>query len=244
MLLKLTFSYDGSKFQGSATQPHKLSVQDTLAQALSHLGIYEKPLFASRTDKGVHAFNAVACVKAGEHFKDFVYLKNKINYFAHPFIHIKHIQRMQENFQVRFDVQKRAYRYIISHEKYNPFLASYVHFYPKINIKLAKEIAFLFEGEHDFKLFQKEGSDNKTSIRKMYKTRVYAYKNYTVFYFEANGFLRSQIRMMMASILKVLEGKMSQNELLEQINAKKAHCRFLAPASGLYLSKISYYNNA
>ncbi|MBX1886384.1 tRNA pseudouridine(38-40) synthase TruA [Campylobacter peloridis] len=243
MLLKLVFSYDGSKFQGSATQPHKLSVQDALAKALSHLGIYEKPLFASRTDKGVHAFNAVACVKAGNYFKDFIYLKNKINHFAHPFIHIKYIQEVQEDFQVRFDVTKRAYRYIISHEKYNPFLASYVHFYPKIDLKIAKKIASLFEGEHDFKFFQKEGSDNKTTIRFIYKSRVYRYKNYTIFYFEANGFLRSQIRMMMASILKILEKKMSEKELLEQINTKKTYCRLLAPASGLYLSKISYYKN-
>ncbi|QOR00637.1 tRNA pseudouridine(38-40) synthase TruA [Campylobacter sp. 2014D-0216] len=244
MLLKLTFSYDGSKFQGSATQPHKHSVQDTLAQALSHLGIYDKPLFASRTDKGVHAFNAVACVKAGEYFKDLSYLKNKINHFAHPYIHIKHIQKVQDDFQVRFDVKKRAYRYILSHEKYNPFLASYVHFYPKIDLQLAQKIISMFEGELDFKLFQKEGSDTKTSIRKMYKTRIYTYKNHTILYFEANGFLRSQIRMMVASILRVLEGKMSQSELLEQISTKKAHCRFLAPASGLYLSKISYHNNA
>ncbi|BEK14239.1 tRNA pseudouridine(38-40) synthase TruA [Campylobacter lari] len=244
MLLKLTFSYDGSKFQGSATQPHKLSVQDALEQALSHLGIYNKTLFASRTDKGVHASNGVACVKVGEHFKDLLYLKNKINHFAHPFIHIKHIQKVHENFQVRFDVKKRAYRYIISHERYNPFLASYVHFYPKINIQLAKKIASLFEGEHDFKLFQKEGSDNKTTTRIIFKSKVYAYKNCTIFYFEANGFLRSQIRMMIASILKVLEKKISQENLKEQIDAKKAHIRLLAPASGLYLSKISYHNNA
>ncbi|AJC86419.1 tRNA pseudouridine(38-40) synthase TruA [Campylobacter sp. RM16704] len=244
MLLKLTFSYDGSKFNGSATQPHKLSVQDALANALTHLGIYDKPLFASRTDKGVHAFNAVACVKSGGHFKDFSYLKNKINHFSHPFIHIKHIEKVNDDFQVRYDVKKRAYRYILSHENYNPFLASYVYFYPKINTSLAKKIVYLFEGEHDFKFFQKEGSNNKTSIRIIYKTKVYIYKNHTIFYFEANGFLRSQIRMMMASILKVLEGKLNQNELLEQINAKKAHCRFLAPASGLYLSRISYCNNA
>ncbi|VEJ54071.1 tRNA pseudouridine synthase A [Campylobacter insulaenigrae] len=78
MLVKLTFSYDGSKFQGSASQPHKNTVQDKLAQVLGHLGIYEKILFASRTDKGVHATNAVASVEIDEYFRDFVYLKTKL----------------------------------------------------------------------------------------------------------------------------------------------------------------------
>lgn len=55
MRLKLVFSYDGSAFLGSACQPHLNSVQDALAAALAHLGIFSPVLFASRTDKGVHA---------------------------------------------------------------------------------------------------------------------------------------------------------------------------------------------
>ncbi|WP_291953213.1 tRNA pseudouridine(38-40) synthase TruA [Campylobacter sp.] len=240
MLLKLTFSYDGSKFQGSASQPHKNSVQDKLAQALSHLGIYEKILFASRTDKGVHATNAVASVEVGKYFDDFIYLKNKINHFAHPYIHIKNIQKMPQAFQVRFDVKKRKYFYVLFHGIYNPALASYVHFYPPINLYFASEIISMFEGEHNFKFFQKEGSNNKTTIRKIYKSKIFSYKNCSIFSFEANGFLRSQIRMMMAGVFKVLEDKISQDELKEQIDAKKIHTRLLAPSSGLYLSKITY----
>ncbi|AJC87905.1 tRNA pseudouridine(38-40) synthase TruA [Campylobacter insulaenigrae] len=240
MLVKLTFSYDGSKFQGSASQPHKNTVQDKLAQVLGHLGIYEKILFASRTDKGVHATNAVASVEIDEYFRDFVYLKNKINYFAHPYIHVKNIQQIPQTFQVRFDVKKRKYYYVLFHGNYNPFLASYVHFYPKIDLNLASKIISIFEGEHDFKFFQKEGSNNKTTIRKIYKSKVFSYKDYSIFSFEANGFLRSQIRMMMAGIFKVLETKISQDNLKEQIDTKKIHTRLLAPSSGLYLSKIIY----
>ncbi|HEC2757075.1 TPA: tRNA pseudouridine(38-40) synthase TruA, partial [Campylobacter coli] len=48
MKLKIIFSYDGSKFLGSAIQPHKKSVQDALQDALSHLGIFSSVLMASR----------------------------------------------------------------------------------------------------------------------------------------------------------------------------------------------------
>ena len=78
MKIKLIFSYDGSRFQGSATQPHANSVQDTLLNALTHLGIFERPLFASRTDKGVHSLGAVASVRCGEHFDDLNLLKNQL----------------------------------------------------------------------------------------------------------------------------------------------------------------------
>ena len=56
----------------------------------------------------------------------------------------------------------------------------------------------------------------------------------------ATGFLRAQIRLMVASVLKVLENKMSIEELKEQIEAKKQYNHFLAPPCGLYLSRISY----
>ncbi|MEE6620371.1 hypothetical protein VWN47_10335, partial [Campylobacter jejuni] len=44
-----------------------------------------------------------------------------------------------------------------------------------------------------------------------------------IFHFKANGFLRGQIRLSVASVLKVLEGKMSEKELKEQIEAKKVN---------------------
>ena len=87
MKIQLIFSYDGSKFQGSQTQPHENSVQDALARALAHVGIFGKLVLSSRTDKGVHATAQSAAVECGEHFKDLDRLKNLINRHAHPFIH-------------------------------------------------------------------------------------------------------------------------------------------------------------
>ncbi|WP_348519098.1 tRNA pseudouridine(38-40) synthase TruA [Campylobacter sp. CCS1377] len=240
MKLKLILSYDGSRFNGSASQSHKNSVQDNLHDALKHLGIFKKPLFASRTDKGVHASRAVACIECGEHFKDLLFLKKQINKFAKPFIYIRYIERVKDDFEVRFDVKSREYRYIFNHSEFNPLQSSYCYFYPKIDIKKVNKILMLFEGVHDFSFFQKLGGSNKTSIREIFDAKAYAYKNYTIFHFKANGFLRSQIRLIVAAVLKVLEGKMSILELKEQIDAKKIHSRMLAPASGLYLSKISY----
>lgn len=240
MKLKLVFSYDGSAFLGSAKQPHLKSVGDCLEEALGHLGIYEKILFASRTDKGVNASRAVASVECGEFFKDLAYLKNKLNRFTHPYLHIKQISEVSSDFEVRFHARAREYCYVFFHGEFSPFLARFVYFYPKIDIKKAGEILKIFEGKHDFKYFCKTKGSAKTSLRTMFYTRAYAYKKLSVFKFRADGFLRAQIRLMVAGVLAVLEGKLTQKELEEQLLCKKCHLRLLAPPNGLYLSRIVY----
>lgn len=240
MKLKLVLSYDGSNFLGSASQKHKKSVQDHLQMSLAHLGIYSKALFASRTDKGVHALNNVALIECGDHFDDFLYLKKQINKYANPCINIKQIYKVNDDFQVRFDVLKREYRYIFNHSDFNPFFAKYCHFYKEFDVNLANEILQIFVGKHDFKFFQKNGSNNKTTIRTINYARAYKYKNLTIFNFNANGFLRAQIRLMIMSVLKILENKLTKRQLCEQLNLEKIHNRFLVPPNGLYLSKIIY----
>lgn len=240
MKLKIIFAYDGSHFQGSASQAHQNTVQDKLSSALHHLGIFERALFASRTDKGVHALNAVASVVCGEHFKDLNALKNRLNYFAHPHIHIKHIQRVDDDFQVRFHAKMRTYRYLLNHGTFSPFLAPYFFFCPQIELSKTNEILSHFVGKHDFKMFQKQNEAQKDSIRTIYRARAYHYKHLSVLEFKADGFLRSQIRLIVAAVFKVLEKKISTKELKEQINALKEHSRTPALPNGLYLNRIFY----
>ena len=219
MRLKLVFSYDGSKFQGSQTQPHKNGVEDALGVALAHVGIFSKIISSSRTDKGVHANNQVACVECGEHFKDFTRLKALINRHAHPAIHVKFISSVKDDFHPRYDATARAYRYIINHGEFSPFLAPYETFLPRFDLNLANELLALFVGEHDFSAFMKLGSDVKSPVRRVKKAFCYARGERTIIIFKANGFLRAQVRLMVASVLKALElaksGKFRQMQAQE-----------------------------
>ena len=205
MRLKLVFSYDGSKFQGSQTQPHENGVEDALGVALAHVGIFSKIISSSRTDKGVHANNQVACVECGEHFKDFARLKALINRHAHPAIHVKFISRVKDGFHPRYDATARAYRYIVNHGDFSPFLSSYETFSPKFDPNLANELLAFFVGEHDFSAFMKLGSDIKSPVRHVSKAFCYERGERTIIVFKANGFLRAQVRLMVASVLKALE---------------------------------------
>ena len=219
MRLKLVFSYDGSKFQGSQTQPHENGVEDALGVALAHVGIFSKIISSSRTDKGVHANNQVARVECGEHFKDFARLKALINRHAHPAIHVKFIIRVKDDFHPRYDATARAYRYVINHGEFSPFLSPYETFLPKFDLNLANELLALFVGEHNFSAFMKLGSDVKSPVRRVSKAFCYARGERTIIIFKANGFLRAQVRLMVASVLKALElaksGKFRQTQVQE-----------------------------
>lgn len=219
MRLKLVFSYDGSKFQGSQTQPHENGVEDALGAALAHVGIFSKIISSSRTDKGVHANNQVACVECGEHFSDFARLKALINRHAHPAVHLKFISRVQDCFHPRYDATARAYRYIVNHGEFSPFLAPYETFLPRFDLNLANELLALFVGEHDFSAFMKLGSDVKSPVRRVTKAFCYASGERSIIVFKANGFLRAQVRLMVASVLKALElaknGKFKETDALE-----------------------------
>ncbi|MEJ2469110.1 MAG: tRNA pseudouridine synthase A, partial [Campylobacterales bacterium] len=140
----------------------------------------------------------------------------------------------------RFSAKRRVYRYIMSDRISNPFEADFVTFTPPLDFKRIDEAMRLFEGEHDFEYFKKTGSDVKHHVRTVYKAFAYRHRGYTVLYFEANGYLRSQIRMMADTVLKVNAGKMNLQQLNEQIDAKVRHSTDLAPAAGLYLSRIIY----
>ena len=219
MRLKLVFSYDGSKFQGSQTQPHENGVEDALGAALAHVGIFSKIISSSRTDKDVHANNQVACVECGEHFKDFARLRALINRHAHPAIHVKFISSVKDDFHPRYDATARAYRYIVNHGEFSPFLAPYETFLPKFDPNLANELLALFVGEHDFSAFMKLGSDVKSPVRRVSNAFCYERGERTIIIFKANGFLRAQVRLMVASVLKALElaksGKFRQMQTQE-----------------------------
>lgn len=219
MWLKLVFSYDGSKFQGSQTQPHENGVEDALGAALAHVGIFSKIISSSRTDKGVHANNQVACVECGEHFRDFAHLRALINRHAHPAIHVKFISSVKDGFHPRYDATARAYRYVINHGEFSPFLSPYETFLPKFDPNLANELLALFVGEHNFSAFMKLGSDVKSPVRRVSKAFCYARGERTIIIFKANGFLRAQVRLMVASVLKALElaksGKFRQTQVQE-----------------------------
>lgn len=240
MKIQLIISYNGSKFQGSQSQPHENSVEDMLKKALARVGIFSKTIFSSRTDKFVHANNQSVCLECPTHFKDLNRLKELINRHSHPYIHIKFIKKVRDDFQARFDAVARSYRYIINHNEFSVFESDFCLFMPKFDTKKANELLNLFVGTHDFSSFMKLGSDIKSPVRTIYKAFCYEYKDKTIIVFKANGFLRAQVRLMVAAVLKGLKCENAKELIRDQIQNKAVFTRIPAPPEGLYLNRVHY----
>ncbi|MCW8821516.1 MAG: tRNA pseudouridine(38-40) synthase TruA, partial [Sulfurovum sp.] len=97
-----------------------------------------------------------------------------------------------------------------------------------------------FEGTHDFNFFHKTGTVTHTTIRKIYHTNYVERNGYHFIYFQANGFLRSQVRMMVDTAMSCAKNEMTMSQLQEQLTCQNKHSTKLAPPEGLYLAKIIY----
>lgn len=237
MKVALTLSYNGTHYFGSQIQKEtKQTIFGTLEAVLINLGIQSKIVASGRTDKGVHASGQVCHLELPEYWRDINKLKRVLNEMLPSSIHIQKIKKVSSAFHARYSAKRRVYRYILKQAPSNPFEADFVTFTNQIldERQLDKSMK-LFQGEHDFKYFMKTGSDEKSTTRIIYNTFAYKYKGYIILYFEANGFLRSQIRMMVASLLHLTE-----NEILEKLDTHCNHKVKPAPANGLYLAKIKY----
>ncbi|PNV83406.1 MAG: tRNA pseudouridine(38-40) synthase TruA [Sulfurimonas sp.] len=236
MRCALTLAYNGTHFLGSQTQKSsKNTILGQLEHVLHQLNIDAKVVASGRTDRGVHASAQVCHVDLPEFWSDLDKLKSVLNDMLPPSIVVKRIKPVDNNFHARYSAKKRVYRYIIKEAMSNPFEESFVTFLSGVDFSKIEKNIKLFVAEHDFKFFMKSGSDVKSTTRVVYKAFAYRHKGYTILNFEANGFLRSQIRMMVGALLQL-----DSKEIAEQLQCKKKYKIRPAKSNGLYLAKIKY----
>jgi tRNA pseudouridine38-40 synthase len=236
MKIALIMSYNGSSFLGSQIQKEtKNTIFGQLDIVLKKLGIDSNVIASGRTDKGVHATAQVAHLTLPTFWDDLLRLQTTLNKMLPPTIHIKKIFKVNEDFHARYSAKKRVYRYIIKEGDSNPFEDAFITFRKRVAFEDIQQNIKIFEGEHDFSNFMKTGSDTKGSVRIIYKAFAYRYKGTIVLYFEANGFLRTQIRFMVGSLFD-----MDKKTIEEQLHCVKKHKLKPAKGNGLYLTKIKY----
>ena len=241
MRIKMTLAYNGANYFGSQIQKETdQTINGQIEKALGLLQIEVKVQASGRTDRGVHASRQVIHFDLPPFWTDLDKLKDSLTRILPSNIVIRRLEQADDEFHARYSAKKRAYRYIISTQKPNPFLADLVTYVDSIDERKIKEAITLFEGEHNFEQFKKSGSDTDNFVREVYKTRVYNHQGYTVLYFEANGFLRSQIRLMVGFLLEISAGKYTEEDLKAQLSLKKQFKLKPAPHQGLYLCNIKY----
>lgn len=247
MKIALIYAYNGAGFSGSQIQPHKNTVENAINEALCKIGIFEPVVSSSRTDKSVHALMQVSCTHCDEFWSE-QKLKEQISRHLPSKIALKAVRIVNESFHPRFSAKARTYRYVLAHGYKNAFLADFVYYCKQVDNQKLKQALKLFCGTHDFSGFYKLGSNEKSSIRCVYFASSHPFKtnlgNFTIINLKANGFLRSQVRLLLANAIKASSDESAMDALKDRFLNKNLNAKIPTKipisAQGLYLKKIFY----
>lgn len=243
MRYSIELAYKGTNYHGWQIQPNAITVQETIEKALS-LKLQEKikTTGAGRTDTGVHAQFFAA------HFDSNKNIDKKIifglNNLLPNDIVISNINKVNNNFNARFDATARTYKYYISNKK-SPFNIDTVTFIKeKINIELLNSACKILYNYTDFTSFSKLHTDTKTNNCRITTAKWYTENDFVIFEITADRFLRNMVRSIVGTMLDINSNKTNLKEFTNIIESKnRSNAGKSAAAHGLFLTNIEYPNN-
>ncbi len=241
MRVKAIIAYDGSRFYGFQRQTTTdRTVAGALERVLGRLHIDSPVVGSGRTDRNVHATAQTVHFDLPHYWNDLTKLRHTLN--AHlSYIRIRHIEAVDSEFHARFDACARRYLYRFTTRPPSPRMQAYVGYYPEgFDPDMLRKALSSFLGTRDFRFFHKSGSDPKTTVRTLYRASYRHIGAQHLITFTADGFLRAQVRMMVDAAMQTAYGNLTYRQLCEQRDTRYRHTHTLAPAQGLYLSKIYY----
>ena len=237
----MTISYDGSFFHGFQRQTKYISVQEVLEEKLSEILKIDITVHGSgRTDAGVHAKGQVIHFDSSQYVPPLNLMKI-LNKKVYPHIYVTSSEIVDESFHSRKSAISKEYRYYVSINTFDPLKVNYMHFFhDRIDISKIREAMKYIVGTHDFKSFSKNKTV-KTTVRTIEEFELNIIDGVLEFRIKGTGFMYNMVRIIIAIMLKVAEGKLQPSDVLRIIDGKeRTLAPWVAPASGLYLWKVYY----
>lgn len=242
----ITFSYDGSKYNGYQKQPRVKTIQGELEKALKQINAGKNVVLSAsgRTDAGVHAYNQsahfdldtqITCTK----------LKQALNSLIPDDIYVKNVYETNLDFHARFNVKAKEYIYKINMGNYNPIEKDYVYQYnKKLDIPEMERALKYLEGTHDFRSFVKIDEEKDDYTRTIVQTsliRDVKNVNEITISILGTGFMRYMVRNIVGMLIEIGEGKYRSEDIISILEMKdRTKAGICAPACGLYLKDVYY----
>lgn len=243
MKYRITLAYDGTDYFGWQTQVGQPTIQEILAGALEKLeGAPVTTHAAGRTDAGVHAERQVVSFRLSREWEGGD-LRRALNGNLPLDIRIIDAATAEENFHARYDAKSKTYRYqIYLAEVMSPFLVRYAWHYPyPLDVERLAEESKALVGARDFTAFTVAGCEAKTFTRTITEVSVKREDALLKLFFTGDGFLRYQVRTMVAALLESNRGRLKVGSISGLIESKdRALAGAGAPARGLTLMKVEY----
>jgi tRNA pseudouridine38-40 synthase len=244
--------YLGFRFHGWQKQKNVKTLHDMIDKTLSFVFVDKKykTIGVGRTDAMVSANNYYFQLLMFEEIDMLEFIQSFNDNLSQDIL-CESIKVLPQGFDIINCSKVKEYHYYFSFgEKSHPFSAPFItNVLKELDVENMKRGAKMFEGEHYFHKYCTKPSE-KTQFKRVidyseiventeFTASFFPEKSY-VFKIKSKGFLRYQIRLMMAMLFELGKGNVDlehiQNSLLQ--NNDRKHLRSIAPASGLQLYHI------
>lgn len=250
--IKLTLAYDGFDFAGWQVQPDRPTIQGVLVSVIEQItGEKTLPQGSGRTDAGVHALAQVATVCIGSPIP-LLNFRKALNHNLPRSIRVLNVEEVSADFHARKSARAKTYQYrIYRGEICSPFLARYVYHHPyPLNEEAIAQAADIIAGEHDFTSFaavdveaRKEDAE-VNNVRTIYSSHWQADGEELVYTVRGNGFLHHMVRNLVGTFLMIGKGNLTSKDLKRILDLRdRSAAAATAPASGLYLVSVEYWES-
>ncbi|GAA3719684.1 tRNA pseudouridine(38-40) synthase TruA [Salinicoccus jeotgali] len=234
-------SYNGSQFNGFQYQLEGRTVQGEVEKILGRM--HKKPVrihAAGRTDSGVHAreqfFHFDSDLKIPE-----TKWQHALNSAMPDDIAIHEVQGINSAYHVRYHSHGKIYRYrIYQGAVRDPFEKGLKTYYPyAVSESKMRQAMSHFVGTHDFTSFSSAKSPIENKVRHIYGFELIKTDNGYDFLIIGSGFLYNMVRILVAYVLEVGQGRWEAEKTPAIIAAKdRTLVPKTAPAEGLYLERV------
>ena len=241
---RLTLEYDGTPFAGWQRQADRMSVQQALEEAIARFsGENVTTQAAGRTDAGVHALGQVAHFDLQREW-DPNRIREALNYHLKPHpVAVLEARAVPDSFEARFSALARHYEYRILDRRARPALEEnrVWHVPTRLDAAAMHEGGQYLIGRHDFSTFRDSQCQARSPIKTLDRLDVRREADHVVITVSARSLLHHQVRSIVGSLKLVGEGRWGA-QMMRQIleAADRARCGMLAPAAGLYLTRVDY----
>ena len=243
-MIVLVVEYDGTNYYGSQWQTDLPTIQSELEKALHRLtGESVRVAMAGRTDAGVHARGQVVSFRTGSNLTTETFIGG-LNYYLPRDIAVKSAYVADDSFDVRRSAVSRHYRYsILNTGTRSPLREAFAcRISGALDVDEMDRACRAIIGGHDFASFASGiGTENRSTLREIYRAEVTREGDLVVFDVVANAFVRHQIRSTAGCLVKIGMGRMSQDEFDSIIEEKRPGLAGpTLPACGLCLVRVEY----
>ena len=240
----LRIEYDGTPFVGWQRQVGQPSVQEALETAASALNGTPVQVFgAGRTDAGVHATGQAAHIDVRESLPAGK-IADAMNFHLRPEpIAVLSSVAVSDDTHARFSALARHYTYRIVNRRADLAIAANRAWRipAPLDADAMHAAAQHLVGQHDFSTFRDAQCQANSPIRTLDEIAVTRTGDEVLVTCSALSFLHRQVRSIVGSLVEVGRAKQAPDWVADILAAKdRATCGPVAPAEGLYLTRVDY----